>query len=123
MLTLTKTAVTPLLHPTPLLAPSHLTFSIRLHLALHLALPSKISLEASIGERLRKAVENVLEMAVLMTEGEQGTSRGWKSVIISVLVCFPCLSFSLACIQLSRSGEWQRKTLTCLSERRDQTHA
>ncbi|WWD07797.1 hypothetical protein V865_005901 [Kwoniella europaea PYCC6329] len=77
----------PLLHPTPLLSPSLLTFSIRLHLSLHLSIPSLggILSSSSAQSELRESVHDVLEKAVLMTEGEGGTGRGWKSLIISVL--------------------------------------
>ncbi|KAK8846849.1 hypothetical protein IAR55_005937 [Kwoniella newhampshirensis] len=77
-----------LLHPTPLLSPSLLTFSIRLHLSLYLTLLSlpgtAFASPSSCGE-LQNGVEEVLEEAVLMVEGEGGTARGWKSLVISVL--------------------------------------
>nr|XP_019047315.1 hypothetical protein I302_03924 [Kwoniella bestiolae CBS 10118]OCF26245.1 hypothetical protein I302_03924 [Kwoniella bestiolae CBS 10118] len=77
----------PLLHPTPLLSPSLLTFSIRLHLSLYLSIPSLGGMlpSSSAQSELRESVYEVLEKAVLMTEGEGGTGRGWKSLIISVL--------------------------------------
>nr|XP_019005264.1 uncharacterized protein I203_02111 [Kwoniella mangroviensis CBS 8507]OCF68725.1 hypothetical protein I203_02111 [Kwoniella mangroviensis CBS 8507] len=77
----------PLLHPTPLLSPSLLTFSIRLHLSLHLSIHSLggILSSSSAQSELRESVHDVLGKAVLMTEGEGGTGRGWKSLIISVL--------------------------------------
>ncbi|WWC87015.1 uncharacterized protein L201_001898 [Kwoniella dendrophila CBS 6074] len=77
----------PHLHPTPLLSPSLLTFSIRLHLSLYLSLPSLGgTLPSSAAQaECRESIHKVLEKAVLMTEGESGTGRGWKSLIISVL--------------------------------------
>ncbi|WWC67835.1 uncharacterized protein I206_101752 [Kwoniella pini CBS 10737] len=77
----------PLLHPTPLLSPSLLTFSVRLHLSLYLSLTTLRSVLPSSAAQsdLRGALNSVLERAVLMTEGEGGTGRGWKSLIISVL--------------------------------------
>ncbi|WWD22092.1 hypothetical protein CI109_106581 [Kwoniella shandongensis] len=80
--------LTPLLHSTPLLSPSLLTFSIRLHLSLYLTLPSLPSTaftSPSASAQLLSGVQNVLEEAVLMIEGEGGTARGWKSLIISTL--------------------------------------
>ncbi|WVQ97946.1 hypothetical protein IAU59_005065 [Kwoniella sp. CBS 9459] len=76
-----------LLHPTPLLSPSLLTFSIRLHLSLYLSLPSLSStFESPISfSEVQETVQDVLSSAVRMTEGENGTGRGWKSLIISVL--------------------------------------
>nr|XP_018265574.1 uncharacterized protein I303_01944 [Kwoniella dejecticola CBS 10117]OBR87732.1 hypothetical protein I303_01944 [Kwoniella dejecticola CBS 10117] len=77
----------PLLHPTPLFSPSLLTFSIRLHLSLYLSIPSLggILPSAAAQSDLQAAIQHVLEQVVLMTEGEGGTGRGWKSLIISVL--------------------------------------
>ncbi|RSH83829.1 hypothetical protein EHS25_005444 [Saitozyma podzolica] len=76
----------PLLHPTPLLSPSLLTFSVRLHLSLHLSLPGLAAQFArpEMCERVRAGVREVLEQAVLMSE-EGGTARGFKSVILGVL--------------------------------------
>ncbi|WVF69904.1 hypothetical protein IAT40_004687 [Kwoniella sp. CBS 6097] len=76
-----------LLHPTPLLSPSLLTFSIRLHLSLYLSLPSLSStFESPLSfSEIQENVQDVLKRAVKMTEGENGTGRGWKSLIISVL--------------------------------------
>ncbi|WVR04541.1 hypothetical protein IAU60_001548 [Kwoniella sp. DSM 27419] len=75
------------LHTTPLLSPSLLTFSIRLHLSLHLSLPSAATMFSSpeAHSEVVKGVATVLENAVCMTEGEHGTGRGWKTLIISVL--------------------------------------
>ncbi|OCF37432.1 hypothetical protein I316_00553 [Kwoniella heveanensis BCC8398] len=76
-----------LLHPTPLLSPSLLTYSIRLHLSLYLSLPSlSSSIESPVSfSEVQANVHDVLKDAVLITEGENGTGRGWKSLIISVL--------------------------------------
>ncbi|KAK4684195.1 hypothetical protein P7C73_g6003, partial [Tremellales sp. Uapishka_1] len=77
-----------ILHSTPLVSPSLMTFSIRLHLTLHLSLPSlpdSTFPDPLLLNRLRDSVREVLENAVLSVEGEQGTGRGWKSVILSVL--------------------------------------
>ena len=76
--------VTPLLHPTPLLPSELLTFSIRLHLSLHVSAPS---LETSVDDwRIPIAVTRVLEEALLINEAQSGTSSGWKTVVLSVLV-------------------------------------
>ncbi len=80
-------SVTPLLHLTPLLAPEFLTLSIRLHLSLHLSLPTIPSLFRCT--RMYDAVSHVLEEALLINESYSGTSPGWKSVILSVLVRYP----------------------------------
>ncbi|WRT64888.1 uncharacterized protein IL334_001824 [Kwoniella shivajii] len=79
--------LTPLLHATPLFSPSLLTFSIRLHLSLYLSLSSLsgIFTSSASSAQIRDTLHDVLEKAVLMTEGEGGTARGWKSLIISVL--------------------------------------
>jgi hypothetical protein len=96
-LKLTKHLVIPLLHPTPLLSPSLLTFSIRLHLSLHLSLPGLAAQFARLEmyERVRAGVREVLEQAVLMSE-EDGTARGFKSVILGVLVSFIRVTSRLA---------------------------
>jgi len=72
-----------LLHPTPLLSPELLRLSIRLHLSLHLSFPSLPSYDS----RLADAVAHVLEDALLMNDSQSGTAYGWKSLILSVLVC------------------------------------
>lgn len=80
--------VVPLLHPTPTLSPALLTLSIRLHLSLYLGLPglSHLLHPPSQCDRLREGLAAVLEAAACMNEGEGGTSRGWKSVILSIMV-------------------------------------
>ncbi|XAO27914.1 hypothetical protein I312_106778 [Cryptococcus bacillisporus CA1280] len=74
-----------LLHTTPLISPSLLTLSIRLHLSLYLALPSlllsafpSIDAKSEILESVQKVLESVLSVG-------EGWSKGYESVIISVL--------------------------------------
>ncbi|WVQ84129.1 hypothetical protein IAT38_006276 [Cryptococcus sp. DSM 104549] len=78
--------LTPLLHTTPLLPPSLLSLSIRLHLSLHLLLPtlpsSRFVSPSSKGELIAQ-VAQTLEDAVGM--GADGWGRGWESTIIAVL--------------------------------------
>ena len=85
----------PLLHNTPVLASSLLTLSIRLHLSLYLRLTTLTSAafaSSSDLSRLTEAVIRVLEEAATMTENQRGTSKGWKTVILSILVSLsPCL--------------------------------
>jgi len=72
-----------------LLSPTLLTFSIRLHLSLYLHLGSASSYifaQPSHLAQLHQGVHNVLQDALYMVEGEQGTSQGLKSAILSVLV-------------------------------------
>lgn len=80
-------------HPTPLLPPSLLMLSIRLHLALYLSLPTfgaRRFADPAIQVRLIRSVRMVLQEACLMVE-ESGHSQGWKSVVLSVLVsCRVC---------------------------------
>ena len=76
--------VTPLLHRTPLLSPELLTLSLRLHISVHLTLPSLPTL--SKDSAMIDAIAHVLEEALLINESSSGTSPGWKSVILSVLV-------------------------------------
>ncbi|KAI9635362.1 uncharacterized protein MKK02DRAFT_44049 [Dioszegia hungarica] len=74
-------------HPTPLLPPSLLMLSIRLHLALYLSLPTfgaRRFADPAIQVRLIRSVRMVLQEACLMVE-ESGHSQGWKSVVLSVL--------------------------------------
>ncbi|WVQ74084.1 hypothetical protein IAR50_003668 [Cryptococcus sp. DSM 104548] len=78
-------SLTPLLHTAPLLAPSLLTLSVRLHLSLYLGLSSlSASTFPEIGSRedvrsvVRKALEKVLSVG-------EGWSKGYESVIVSVL--------------------------------------
>ena len=81
--------LTPLLHPTPLLSPPLMTLSVRLQLSIHLrlaTLPRSIFAKPSQHAAISRAVLNVLEEAVMMNEGDGGTSRGWKTVILSILV-------------------------------------
>jgi len=80
--------VVPYTHTTPLLAPALLTFSIRLHISLYLALPAVAHLlqPPSQEYRLRAALTSALQKAALMTDNEGGTSQGWKSIIMSILV-------------------------------------
>ena len=78
-----------LLHSTPLLAPSLLTFSIRLHLSLHLHLTtsSTSTFETPLAlSSLREGLRDVLAQALYIVESEQGTGRGWKAAVLSVLV-------------------------------------
>lgn len=86
--------VVPKLHVAPLLPPSLLTLSIRIHLSLYLALPAlspRRFADPTLQQRLIAATRHVLESACLAVE-EGGHSRGWKSVIMGVLVClFPVL--------------------------------
>ncbi|KGB80224.3 hypothetical protein CNBG_6062 [Cryptococcus deuterogattii R265] len=77
--------LSPLLHTTPLISPSLLTLSIRLHLSLYLALPSLLSsafpsidAKSEILESVQKVLESVLSVG-------EGWSKGYESVIISVL--------------------------------------
>ncbi|KIR51254.1 hypothetical protein I315_06296 [Cryptococcus gattii Ru294] len=77
--------LSPLLHTTPLISPSLLTLSIRLHLSLYLALPSlllsafpSIDAKSEILESVQKVLESVLSVG-------EGWSKGYESVIISVL--------------------------------------
>jgi hypothetical protein len=83
-------SVVPLAHITPVLAPALLTFSIRLHISLYLALPtvSHLLQPPEQESRLKQALTSVLQKAALMTDNEGGTSRGWKSIIMSILVSF-----------------------------------
>ncbi|ORY27065.1 hypothetical protein BCR39DRAFT_539094 [Naematelia encephala] len=71
-----------LLHPTPLLSTSLLTFSIRLHLALHLRLFSFPP--TSTTQCIRRALYDVLQSALLIPSA-RGTEQGWKTVIIATL--------------------------------------
>jgi hypothetical protein len=73
------------------MAPALLTFSIRLHISLYLGLPaiSHLLQPPSQEYRVKEALTAVLEAAALMTEGEAGSSRGWKTVVLSVLVSLP----------------------------------
>lgn len=79
----------PLLHTAPLLSPALLTLSIRLHISLYLSLPtiSHLLQPPHQAGRLGNALADVLEKAALINEGQGGTSRGWKSVILSIMVC------------------------------------
>ncbi|AFR95231.2 hypothetical protein C343_03324 [Cryptococcus neoformans C23] len=77
--------LSPILHTTPLISPSLLTLSIRLHLSLYLALPSLFSsvfpsfnAKSEILEAVQKVLESVLSVG-------EGWSKGYESVIISVL--------------------------------------
>lgn len=74
-----------------------MTFSVRLHLSLHLSLPGFAAQFArpEMYERVRAGVREVLEEAVLMSE-EGGTARGFKSVILGVLVSFIQVTSRLA---------------------------
>lgn len=62
---------------------------MRLHLSLHLSFPGLAAQFArpEMYERVRSGVWEVLEQAMLMSE-EGGTARGFKSVILGVLVSF-----------------------------------
>ena len=81
--------VVPDLHAAPSLPASLLTLSIRLPLSLSLRLsslaPSSFAQSANLAS-LADAVAGVLEEAVLMTEKQSGTSKGWKTVILSLMV-------------------------------------
>jgi hypothetical protein len=90
LLTYCRFAVTPLLQSTPTLDVSLVTFSIRLHLSLHLKL-LPMSATAFVRPedhgRIAQAARQVLSDALYIDSGESGTSRGWKAVVMSVLVC------------------------------------
>ncbi|ORX34482.1 hypothetical protein BD324DRAFT_604668 [Kockovaella imperatae] len=78
----------PLLHGTPLLAPSITLLSIRLHLSIHLRLEMMTSSAfAAPGDlsRLTDTVAQVLEAAMMMVDNQAGTAKGWKTIIVSLL--------------------------------------
>ena len=67
-------------------------------MSLYLSLPniSHLLQPPHQADRLRSALAGVLERAVHMNEGQGGSSRGWKSVILSIMVS-------------PRSGLWRKQ--------------
>ncbi|EIW68840.1 hypothetical protein TREMEDRAFT_74182 [Tremella mesenterica DSM 1558] len=84
----------PSLLTAPLLPTALLTFSIRLLLSLSLLLPTLTKPSPQSIVSLQTATQGVLNHLALSTEGEGGTSRSWKTVLLSLLPISPATYLS-----------------------------